>query len=72
MKKVIRLVARAPGKQGKFNTLDIREDWEIVDIGVAAPVEDPVLYVDDGASEDDDDWEIVDIGIITESDESQR
>lgn len=54
-------IARSMNGRQEINTLDIREDWELVEILVDEEEPEPVAWIDGGEVEEDDDWELVEI-----------
>ena len=56
-----RYVARAMDGRQELNTLDIRDDWELVELLVWEEEPEPLAWVETGKIEEDDDWELVEI-----------
>jgi hypothetical protein len=55
-------VARAKNGRQELNTLDIREDWELVEMLVWEEQPEPEAWVEDGQeTKEEDDWELVEI-----------
>lgn len=64
-----RYVARAMDGRQELNTLDIRDDWELVEILVWEEAPEPLAWVETDEIEEDDDWELVEINIVAEDEE---
>ena len=64
-----RYVARSLQGGQELNTLDIRADWELVEMLVCDEEEEPLAWIDgDEEEEEDDDWELVEINNVVEED----
>lgn len=59
--QLIRYVARSMNGQQKINTLDIREDWELVEVLVDEEEPEPEAWIETDEVEEDDDWELIEI-----------
>jgi hypothetical protein len=66
-----RYVARSMSGRQELNTLDIREDWELVKMLICEEEPEPVARIETGEVEEEDDWELVEINNVIFKDEEQ-
>lgn len=64
-----RYVAREMDGKQEVNTLDIRDDWELVELLVWEEEPEPSAWVETDEIEEDDDWELVEINIVDKDEE---
>jgi hypothetical protein len=71
---LIRYVARSVKGRQDLNTLDIREDWELVKMLICEEEPEPVAWIEaeEVGEEEEDDWELVEINNVIFNDEEPR
>lgn len=64
-----RYVARTINGGQESNTLDIRADWELVEMLVCKEEPEPVAWIETDEVDEEDDWELVEINNVIFKDE---